>query len=166
MRVRTLRAFFFTISIDLSRLIARFHYLLIIADPLTVTINQLVMRMNVGKPHSPKNSTRESRSRRIVQYTNKRNIHQVFIEFGKRGGKRAKGMGKEDSYDEDYCFLNHVRTEEHGEVRKQHQGKIIEMNRVGLRRFPAKYDTGAAVHIRQLAANIYIYIENYVENVG
>ncbi|KYM82473.1 ABC transporter G family member 22 [Atta colombica] len=33
---------------------------------------------------------RESRSRSIVQYTNKRNIHQVFIEFVKRSEKKAK----------------------------------------------------------------------------
>lgn len=33
---------------------------------------------------------RESRSRSIVQYTNKRNIHQVFIEFVKRGEKKAE----------------------------------------------------------------------------
>lgn len=40
------------------------------------------------------------------------------------------------------------------------------MNRVDLRvEFSAKYDIEAAVHIRQLAANIYIYIEKIIEKI-
>ncbi|KMQ85455.1 hypothetical protein RF55_15993 [Lasius niger] len=96
--------------------------------------------MNVGKPHLPKDSASHDHGESSSTPIHKRNIHQVFIEFG---GERAKRTGREDAYDEDYCFLITRGTEEHeeetGVARSNVKIKMkIEMNRVGLRRIPRK----------------------------
>lgn len=81
----------FTIDSSLSLLLPG------IADLLAMTIDQLVRNERFEFAAFAKGPRfRESRSRRIVQYTNKRNIHQVFIEFGKRSGEEGRAR-REDS---------------------------------------------------------------------